>query len=115
MSALLVDTLREQLGLAYTAHEGFEGLKTLDPARAKISMLLQAYGSGCAKVRLMGFTSLLILAVAGALASPIGGALALWKRPTTLGLSIAVGFAAGALLGAFAFEMLPNAVEVASL
>jgi zinc transporter, ZIP family len=66
-------------------------------------------------VRRMELTSLLMLAAAGALASPIGGALALWKRPTTLGLSIAVGFAAGALLGAFAFEMLPHAVEVASL
>lgn len=63
----------------------------------------------------MEFTSLLMLALAGALASPVGGALALWKRPTTLGLSIAVGFAAGALLGAFAFEMLPHAVKSASL
>lgn len=63
----------------------------------------------------MEFTSLLMLALAGAIASPIGGALALWKRPTTLGLSIAVGFAAGALLGAFAFEMLPHAVKSASL
>ena len=35
-------------------------------------------------------------------------------RPGTLSLSIAVGFAAGALLGAFAFEMLPRAAEVAS-
>jgi ZIP family zinc transporter len=63
----------------------------------------------------MEFTSLLMLALAGALASPVGGALALWKRPTTLGLSIAVGFAGGALLGAFAFEMLPHAVASASL
>lgn len=63
----------------------------------------------------MEFTSLLMLALAGAVASPVGGALAVWKRPSTLGLSIAVGFAAGALLGAFAFEMLPHAVEAASL
>ncbi|QJW83335.1 ZIP family metal transporter [Ramlibacter terrae] len=63
----------------------------------------------------MDFPSLLIPALCGALASPLGGALALWKRPTTLGLSIAVGFAAGALLGAFAFEMLPKAVQAASL
>ena len=63
----------------------------------------------------MEFTSLLILALCGALASPLGGALALWKRPTTLSLSIAVGFAGGALFGAFAFEMLPQAVEAASL
>lgn len=58
---------------------------------------------------------LLAIALAGALASPLGGVLSLWWRPGTLGLSIAVGFAAGALLGAFAFEMLPKAAEVASL
>jgi zinc transporter, ZIP family len=63
----------------------------------------------------MEFTTLLAIALAGALASPLGGAVAIWRRPTTLGLSIAVGFAAGALLGAFAFEMLPKAAEVASL
>ncbi|MDB5750981.1 MAG: Zinc/iron permease [Ramlibacter sp.] len=63
----------------------------------------------------MEFSTLLVIALAGALASPLGGALALWKRPSTLGLSIAVGFAAGALLGAFALEMLPKAAESASL
>lgn len=63
----------------------------------------------------MEFATLLAIAAAGALASPIGGALALCRRPTTLALSIAVGFAGGALLGAFAFEMLPRAAEIASL
>lgn len=63
----------------------------------------------------MEFVHLLAIAAAGALASPLGGALALCRRPTTLALSIAVGFAGGALLGAFAFEMLPRAAEVASL
>lgn len=63
----------------------------------------------------MEFTTLLAIALAGALASPLGGALALLRRPSTLSLSIAVGFAAGALLGAFAFEMLPKAAEAASL
>ena len=63
----------------------------------------------------MDFTTLLAIAFAGALASPLGGAFALWKKPGTLGLSIAVGFAAGALLGAFAFEMLPQAARFASL
>ncbi len=63
----------------------------------------------------MEFTTLLAIALAGALASPLGGALALCRRPTTLALSIAVGFAAGALLGAFAFEMLPKAAKMASL
>ncbi|KQT11535.1 ZIP family metal transporter [Ramlibacter sp. Leaf400] len=63
----------------------------------------------------MDFTTLLLISLAGALASPLGGALALCRKPTTLALSIAVGFAAGALLGAFAFEMLPKAAETASL
>lgn len=63
----------------------------------------------------MEFTTLLAIAAAGALASPLGGVLALCRRPTTLALSIAVGFAAGALLGAFAFEMLPRAAEVSSV
>lgn len=63
----------------------------------------------------MDFPMLLGIAAAGALASPIGGALALARRPTSFALSLAVGFAAGALLGAFAFEMLPKSVELASL
>lgn len=63
----------------------------------------------------MDFSTLLWIALAGALASPLGGAGALWKQPGTLALSIAVGFAAGALLGAFAFEMLPKAAELASV
>lgn len=63
----------------------------------------------------MDLTMLLAVALAGALASPLGGVIALCKRPTTLALSIAMGFAAGALLGAFAFEMLPRAARIASL
>jgi zinc transporter, ZIP family len=55
------------------------------------------------------------IALLGALASPLGGALSLLRKPSTLLLSLAVGFAAGALLGAFAFEMLPRAAETASL
>lgn len=61
------------------------------------------------------FAALFGIAAAGGLASPIGGAIAVWKRPTTLLLSIAVGFAAGVLLATFAFEMLPKAVATASL
>jgi ZIP family zinc transporter len=61
------------------------------------------------------FGALFAIALAGGLASPLGGALALWKRPTTLALSIAVGFAGGALLGAFTFELLPRAARNASL
>lgn len=63
----------------------------------------------------MEFTTLLAIAFVGAIASPLGGALSLLRAPTTLMLSIAVGFAAGALLGAFAFEMLPRAAELGSL
>lgn len=63
----------------------------------------------------MDFAMLFAIALAGGLASPLGGAITLWKRPSTLALSIAVGFAAGALLGAFVFEMLPRAAETASL
>lgn len=63
----------------------------------------------------MEFATLFAIALAGALASPLGGAIALWKRPTTLTLSLAVGLAAGALLGAFAFELLPQAARIASL
>lgn len=63
----------------------------------------------------MDFAALLAIALAGGLASPIGGALSLWKRPSTLALSIAAGFAGGALLGAFAFELLPRAARTASL
>lgn len=63
----------------------------------------------------MDFGTFFVIALAGALASPLGGVLALWRRPSTLALSIAVGFAAGALLGAFAFEMLPQAADTASL
>lgn len=62
-----------------------------------------------------GLDTLLAVAGAGAIASLLGGAAALWKKPTTLTLSIAAGFAAGALLGTFAFEMLPKAAAFASL
>lgn len=57
----------------------------------------------------------LAVAAAAALASPAGGAAAILLRPSTLVLSISVGFAGGALLGAFAFEMLPKALELSSV
>jgi ZIP family zinc transporter len=62
-----------------------------------------------------GLMTVVALAGAGALASVLGGLAALWKKPTTLFLSVAVGFAAGVLLGTFAFEMLPKAEEMGSL
>jgi zinc transporter, ZIP family len=60
---------------------------------------------------------LLVLAVAGAaaVASPAGGIVALWHRPTTLFMSLALGFASGVLLGTIAFEMMPQALELSSL
>src|SRR5918998_1940223 len=60
---------------------------------------------------------LLILAVAAgaAVASPVGGLLALWRRPTTLFMSLALGFASGVLLATISFEMLPAALELSSL
>lgn len=60
---------------------------------------------------------LIVLAVAGsaALASPLGGYFATVIRPTSLILSIAVGLAAGVLLGTFAFELLPEALELLAL
>jgi len=60
---------------------------------------------------------LIILAVAGtaALASPAGGLIAILTRPSSLFLSVAVGFAGGILLGTFGFEMLPQAISHASV
>ncbi len=61
------------------------------------------------------FQLLFLVAAAAALASPIGGAAALLTKPTSLFLSVAVGFAAGVMLGTIAFEMLPQAAQSASL
>ena len=59
----------------------------------------------------------LILSVAGvaAVASPIGGLLALWGKPTTMFMSLALGFAGGVLLATISFEMLPQALELSSM
>jgi zinc transporter, ZIP family len=59
-------------------------------------------------------TTLLIAAVA-AIAAPIGGLIGLWRRPSTLVMSIALGFASGVLLAAVAFEMVPKSLELGSL
>jgi ZIP family zinc transporter len=61
------------------------------------------------------FTTVLAVALAAAIASPLGGALAAWTKPSTLFLSVAVGFAAGVLLGTFSFEMLPQAAAIGSM
>jgi ZIP family zinc transporter len=58
-----------------------------------------------------------IVVVAGlaALASVLGGALALVHRPSTLVMSTAFGLAGGALLGAITLEMVPKALQLGSL
>jgi ZIP family zinc transporter len=60
---------------------------------------------------------LIVLAVAAgaAAASPLGGGIAILLKPTTLLLSVFVGYAGGVLMGTFAFEMMPKALEQSSL
>jgi len=58
---------------------------------------------------------ILFVALAAALASTAGGLIAIYLRPSSFLLSVAVGFAAGVLLGTFAFEMMPKAIEQSSL
>jgi zinc transporter, ZIP family len=55
------------------------------------------------------------IAAAAAIASPMGGVAALLRTPTTLFMSIALGFASGILLGTISFEMVPNALERSSM
>jgi ZIP family zinc transporter len=50
-----------------------------------------------------------------AIASPFGGLIALWVRPSTLFMSGTLGFTGGVLLATIAFEMLPGALEHSSL
>ena len=54
-------------------------------------------------------------AAAAALASPLGGLISLWCRPTTLFMSLALGFASGVLLATIGFEMLPQALELGAV
>ena len=68
----------------------------------------------------MGFVSdglavILVLATSAAVASPIGGLIAIWTKPSTLLMSAALGFASGVLLATIAFEMLPSALEQSPL
>lgn len=59
--------------------------------------------------------TLLGISAAAAIASVAGGLVALWRRPTTFFMSCALGFASGVLIGAIAFEMIPNAVDLGSV
>ena len=61
------------------------------------------------------FFTILAVAGAAAIASPIGGLIALWRKPSTLFTSIALGFASGTLLGTISFELMPVALELASI
>lgn len=60
---------------------------------------------------------LTVVLVAGgaALASVAGGLLALVRRPSSFAMSIVFGYASGALIGAVTLEMLPEALERASV
>jgi ZIP family zinc transporter len=61
--------------------------------------------------------AVLVILVAGAaaIASLIGGLIALWRKPTTLFMSSVLGFASGVLLSTVSFEMLPQALEKGSV
>lgn len=61
------------------------------------------------------FIQFFTVALAAALCSPIGGLVAIALKPSSLLLSIMAGLAGGVLLGAIAFEMLPQALEQSSL
>ena len=54
-----------------------------------------------------------LLALGAAAASPLGGLLSLLIKPSSLMLSLTVGYAGGVLLGAVSFEMVPKALELA--
>lgn len=60
------------------------------------------------------FLGVLAVACVAAVASPLGGLIALWREPTTLFMSVALGFAGGVLLGTIGFEMLPKALDLSS-
>lgn len=56
-----------------------------------------------------------LVAGGAALASVAGGLLALVRRPSSFAMSIVFGYASGALIGAVTLEMLPEALERASV
>ena len=61
------------------------------------------------------FLLVVVVSGAAAIASVVGGLLALWHRTSTLITSIAFGFAAGALIGTISMEMLPTAIDLGDL
>lgn len=63
----------------------------------------------------MNAAATLGVAGAAAAASVLGGIVALWRKPTTLFMSCALGFAGGVLLATISFEMLAQALERGSV
>ncbi|HEX7114881.1 MAG TPA: ZIP family metal transporter [Steroidobacter sp.] len=63
----------------------------------------------------MGATLVISIAGAAAMASVVGGLIALWRTPTTLFMSSVLGFASGVLFATICFEMLPLAIDKGSL
>ncbi len=61
------------------------------------------------------FVAVLLVAGVAGIASLAGGGIALLRAPTTLFISIALGFAGGVLLGAISFEMVPEAFEAGDI
>jgi ZIP family zinc transporter len=59
--------------------------------------------------------TVLFIAGSAAVASVLGGLASLWRTPTTLFMSVALGFASGVLLATISFEMIPKALEQAPL
>jgi ZIP family zinc transporter len=59
--------------------------------------------------------TVLLVAGAAAAASVAGGLIALWRRPTPLFMSLALGFASGVLIATITLEMIPQALELGSL
>jgi ZIP family zinc transporter len=57
----------------------------------------------------------LVSSCLAAIASVVGGLIALWHRSSTLISSLAFGFASGALAGTVTLEMLPTALELGAL
>lgn len=60
-------------------------------------------------------TTILAIAAAAAVASPLGGVIALWRKPTTLFMSLSLGFASGVLLATICFSMLAEARALSSI
>jgi ZIP family zinc transporter len=61
------------------------------------------------------FAVILAVATAAALASPVGGLIALWCKPTSLFMSLSLGLASGVLLATVSFEMMPRSLDLAPL